>query len=73
QPPPHEKLEFLSGISSIESDHGIFKFYTETPGKVATSLAVLTSDLGLELEQLNTREPSLEDVFLYHTGDGDSQ
>ncbi|MEN8209232.1 MAG: ABC transporter ATP-binding protein, partial [Candidatus Fermentibacteria bacterium] len=38
QPPPHEKLEFLSGISSIESDHGIFKFYTETPGRVATSL-----------------------------------
>jgi ABC-type uncharacterized transport system ATPase subunit len=70
QAPPYEKLESLPGVIRMESDQEVFKLYTETPGSVATRLAVLTVDLGLELEQLNTRKPSLEDVFLYYTGDG---
>lgn len=71
--PPHEKLETLPGVIRLESRQGGFRLYTESPGSVATLLAVLTDSLGLELQQLNTREPSLEDVFLYYTGDGGSQ
>ena len=71
--PPLKKLETIPGVTRIESDQGIFRLYTEVPGRIATLLATLTVDLGLELEQLNTRKPSLEDVFLYYTGDGGSE
>ena len=73
QAPPHEKLESIPGVIRLESNQHILRLYTEAPGSVATLLAVLTANLGLELEQLNTREPSLEDVFLYYTGDGGSR
>ncbi len=73
QSPPHEKLESLPGVIRLESSQGVLRLYTEAPGSVATLLAVLSDSLGLELEQLNTREPSLEDVFLYYTGDGGSR
>ena len=73
QSPPHEKLESLPGVIRLEFSQGVLRLYTEAPGSVATLLAVLSDSLGLELEQLNTREPSLEDVFLYYTGDGGSR
>ncbi len=68
--PPNEKLETLPGVIRLESRQGGFRLYTESPGIVATRLAVLTDSLGLCLSQLSTREPSLEDVFLHYTGDG---
>ncbi len=71
--PPLKKLESIPGVTRVEFDKEVFRLYTETPGSVATLLVVLTLDLGLELEQLNTRKPSLEDVFLYYTGDGGSE
>ena len=73
QSPPHEKLESLPGVIRLESSQDVLRLYTEAPGSVATLLAVLANSMGLELEQLNTRQPSLEDVFLHYTGDGGSQ
>jgi len=73
QSPPSQKLESIPGVIRMESDQGVFRLYTETPGSVATKLAVLAANLGFELEQLNTCEPSLEDVFLYYTRDGGSR
>ncbi|MCK4505275.1 MAG: ABC transporter ATP-binding protein [Candidatus Aegiribacteria sp.] len=73
QVPPLNKLESIPGVTRVESDQDVFRLYTETPGSVATLLVVLTLDLGFELEQLNTRKPSLEDVFLYYTGEGGSE
>ena len=73
QSPPLQKLESIPGVIRMESDQGVFRLYTETPGSVATKLAVLAANLGFELKQLNTCEPSLEDVFLYYTGDGGSR
>ena len=71
--PPLEKLKSLPGVIRLESDQHIFRLYTTTPGSVATSLAILTAELGLELDQLKTQKPSLEDVFLYYIGDGGSE
>lgn len=68
--PPLKNMKSLPGVTRVESDQDVFKLYTETPGSVATLLVMLTMDLGFELEQLNTRKPSLEDVFLYYTGEG---
>jgi len=73
QAPPLKKLEAIPDVIGVECNKEVFKLYTETPGSVATLLVILTLDLGLELEQLNTRKPSLEDVFLYYTGDGGSE
>ena len=73
QTPSLWKLESIPGVIRVESDQGVFRLYTEAPGSIATLLAVLTVDLGLELEQLNTRKPSLEDVFLYYTSDRGSE
>ncbi len=70
QAPPLKKLEAIPDVTGVECDKEVFRLYTETPGSVATMLVILTLDLGLELEQLNTRKPSLEDVFLYYTGEG---
>jgi ABC-2 type transport system ATP-binding protein len=70
QSPPSQKLESIRGVIRLESGQGVFRLYTEAPGSVATLLAVQTAAMGFELEQLNTCEPSLEDVFLYYTGDG---
>ncbi|MCD4777185.1 MAG: ATP-binding cassette domain-containing protein [Candidatus Aegiribacteria sp.] len=73
QAPPFEKLESLPGVIRLESDQNTLRLYTATPGSVATDLAVLTTELKLEIDQLNTRKPSLEDVFLYYIGDGDEE
>jgi len=73
QAPPDEKLKSIPGVIRLESSQNVFRLYTEAPGSVAARLAVLTDSLGLAFDQLNTREPSLEDVFLYYTGDGGSQ
>jgi len=73
QVPPVNKLESLPGVIRLESNQNVLRLYTEAPGSVASQLAVLTANLGLELDQLNTREPSLEDVFLYYTGYGGSE
>ena len=73
QSPPSQKLKSIPGVIRLESGQGVFRLYTEAPGSVATLLAVQTAAMGFELEQLNTCEPSLEDVFLYYTGDGGSR
>ncbi len=73
QAPPNEKLKALPGVISLESDQHVLKLYTTNPGRVATDLALLTEELGLELEQLKTRKPSLEDVFLYYISGGGSE
>ena len=44
------------------------RLYTREPGRVAQEVACLARDRGLVIETLVTREPSLEDVFLYITG-----
>ena len=73
QAPPDEKLKSIPGVIRLESSQNVFRLYTEAPGSVAARLAVLTDSLGLAFDQLTPREPSLEDVFLYYTGDGGSQ
>jgi len=70
QAPPPYKMESLPGVIRLESDKRVLRLYTTDPGNVATSLALLTVELGLELEQLKTRKPSLEDVFLHYIGEG---
>ena len=71
--PSNEQLESLPRVINLESDQRVLKLFTTNPGRVATDLALLTEKLGLELEQLKTRKPSLEDVFLYYISGGGSE
>ena len=47
---------------------GGWRVYTAEPGPLAQQIAVRCAALGVELDSLNTVEPSLEDVFVSITG-----
>jgi ABC-2 type transport system ATP-binding protein len=62
-----EEVKSLSGVSSVDSAGNVIRAYTETPGKTATEVACLAKSRDIEIEQLCTRKPSLQEVFLYFT------
>ncbi|MBC8467985.1 MAG: ATP-binding cassette domain-containing protein [Planctomycetes bacterium] len=62
-----QELESLSGVSSVDLSSNAIRVYTETPGKTATEIAFLAKTRDMDVEQLCTRKPSLQEVFLYFT------
>lgn len=48
---------------------GGWRVYTAEPGPLAQHIAVRSAALGLQLESINTLEPTLEEVFLAITGE----
>ncbi len=65
--PEHFELESLPGVSQIDADAKAFRLYTNSPGQVVTEVVRLADGKGLEIKDLCTRKPSLEDVFLHIT------
>ena len=63
------ELERLPGILRLSREGKCVRLYTEQPGRLATEVVGLAKTKGLEIVHLCTRKPSLEDVFLYFTGD----
>jgi len=61
-------LERLPGTLRVSRDGGRARLYGESPGRLAIDVARLVEAKGLEIAELSTRKPSLEDVFLYFTG-----
>jgi ABC-2 type transport system ATP-binding protein len=66
--PDQGKLQALPGVLQIDSDNSIYRLYTTTPGQVAAEIVRLAEKLGLEITDINTCKPTLEDVFLHFTG-----
>jgi len=62
------QLESLPGVARVTSGPGAARLYTEKPGQVAVAVARLAGEGRLEITQLCTRKPTLEDVFLHYTG-----
>jgi ABC-2 type transport system ATP-binding protein len=62
-----EEIKSLPGVSSVDSEDDIIRAYTETPGQVSAEIACLAKNKNIKIEQLCTRKPSLEEVFLYFT------
>ena len=62
-----QDIKSLPGVSSVDSTGNSIRVYTETPGKTATEIAFLAKTREIDVEQLCTRKPSLQDVFLYFT------
>lgn len=67
EPPEPEELRSLPGVSSVDYTGNSFRLYTETPGRTATEIACLAKSNNLEIDQLCTQKPSLEEIFLYFT------
>jgi len=65
--PEHFELESLPGVSQIDADANAFRLYTNSPGQVVSEVVRLAEGKGLEIKDLCTRKPSLEDVFLHIT------
>ncbi|MFW6106930.1 MAG: DUF4162 domain-containing protein, partial [bacterium] len=63
------ELERLPGILRLSREGKCVRLYSERPGRLATEVVGLTKTKGLEIVHLCTGKPSLEDVFLYFTGD----
>jgi ABC-2 type transport system ATP-binding protein len=67
EPLSTEDIKSLSGVSAVDSTNNVIRAYTEKPGKTAAEIAYLAKSKNIEIDQLCTRKPSLEDVFLYFT------
>jgi len=63
------ELERLPGILRLSREGNRVRLYSARPGRVAMEVARLAEAKGFEITDLCTRKPSLEDVFLYFTGD----
>ena len=65
--PEQNELESLPGVSQIDANNRTFRLYTRLPGQVVTEVVRLADSRGLEIADLGSRKPSLEDVFLHLT------
>jgi len=66
--PSIQELSNLPGVSSVNAAGDIVRLYSETPGRTAVEIAYFARNKNIEIEHLCTRKPSLEEVFLYFTG-----
>jgi ABC-2 type transport system ATP-binding protein len=68
--PAPKELNSLPGVTQIEADDRVFRLYTSSPGHVLTHIIRLADRKGLEITDICSRKPSLEEVFLYMTSRG---
>jgi len=71
--PPLAALAELPGVSKVTVSGGLYRLLSETPGLVAAGLGRLASERGWQVAELCTRRPSLEEVFLQLTLDGEGK
>jgi len=65
--PTPPELGALPGVTEAAQSQGGWRLFCESPGEVAAEVVRLADAKGAKLAALNTRKPSLEDVFLYFT------
>jgi len=63
------ELERLPGTLRVCREGDQVRLYGEQPGRLALEVVRLAEAKGLEIAHVCTRKPSLEEVFLYFTGD----
>jgi len=66
--PEQSDLKSLPGVLQVDVDNRTFRLYTRSPGQVVTEVVRLVNRQGLDILELGSRKPSLEDVFLHFTG-----
>ena len=61
--------EGLEGVEEVKPLSQGFKIYSASPGRVAQQVASSALEKGLEVQNIRTLEPSLEDVFVHITSE----
>jgi len=68
--PEDAELRGLPEVECVAREGERFMLYTQHPGRTAVALAGLADRRGLEVRELSTRKPSLEEIFLFLTQRG---
>ena len=64
-----KRLEGLSGVREVRSsDNSGADLYADRGGSLVPEVATVASGAGVELLDVHISEPSLENLFLHHTG-----
>ena len=64
-----QRLQSLSGVREVRSNDGSgADVYADRGGSLIPEIAALAASTGAELSDVNISEPSLENLFLHHTG-----
>ena len=64
-----ERLQKLSGVREVRVTDGVgADVYADRGGSLIPEVAHLASASGVELHDVHISEPSLENLFLHHTG-----
>jgi hypothetical protein len=59
----------LAGVREVRAnDDDSADVYADRGGSLVSEIATLTSGVGVELCDVHISEPSLENLFLHHTG-----
>ena len=64
-------LRRLSGVTDVRASGDKTYLYTDEPGRTIQHLVDCCRSGGMEIVTLNTLTPTLEDVFIKLTGDGE--
>ena len=70
QPPPElaERLRALPGVTEVRVNGDSADLYADRGGSLIPAIVEVASALGAELSDVHIAEPSLENLFLHHTG-----
>jgi ABC-2 type transport system ATP-binding protein len=70
QPPAElaERLRALAGVTEVRVDGDGADLYADRGGPLIPAIVEAASALGAELSDVHISEPSLENLFLHHTG-----
>lgn len=63
-----ERLKALPGVTEVRADGNAVDLYADRGGALIGAIAAAVGESGTELSDVHIAEPSLENLFLHHTG-----
>ena len=65
-----QRLQSIAGVREVRktNDDGSADLYADRGGQLISEIASLAAAAGVELHDVHISEPSLENLFLHHTG-----
>jgi hypothetical protein len=64
-----QRLKTLAGVREVRSSDGTgTDVYADRGGSLIPEIAAVAASTGAELSDVHISEPSLENLFLHHTG-----
>ena len=63
-----DALQRIDGVSQVRADAGGIHIYADRGGPLVPSIVSVASNAGATIRDLHIAEPSLENLFLHHTG-----